>query len=342
MPIRDIQAYFRLVAEGPGNEDQRLGLLERHRDQVKAHIVELEGRARRRRVQDRHLRGTLPPVSWPAGDLPRRRPPPSPPERKEPTMTLPARPRPDRPDRLRPGPRLHGHELRLRRPRRRRVRRHHRPGPRARRDLLRHRRHVRLRPQRGAGRQGARPAPRRGRPRHQVRHLPQRRRPQRPRRRATPPTSVRPATPRSGGSAPTTSTSTTSTGSTRPCRSRRPWAPWPSWSRRQGPPPRPERGVGGHDPPGRRGAPDRRAPDRVVDLQPRHRGRDRPLCRELGIGLVPYSPLGRGLLTGAVRQPRPSWPTTTSAAPSRGSRARTSTTTWPSWRWCANRRRPMA
>jgi aryl-alcohol dehydrogenase-like predicted oxidoreductase len=25
-----------------------------------------------------------------------------------------------------------------------------------------------------------------------------------------------------------------------------------------------------------------------------------PLCRELGIGLVPYSPLGRGLLTGAV------------------------------------------
>jgi DNA-binding transcriptional MerR regulator len=42
MPIRDIQAYFRLVAEGPGNEDQRLGLLERHRDQVKAHIVELE------------------------------------------------------------------------------------------------------------------------------------------------------------------------------------------------------------------------------------------------------------------------------------------------------------
>ena len=42
MPIRDIQAYFRLVAEGPGNEDQRLALLERHRDQVKAHINELE------------------------------------------------------------------------------------------------------------------------------------------------------------------------------------------------------------------------------------------------------------------------------------------------------------
>ena len=42
MPIRDIQAYFRLVADGPGNEDQRLALLERHRDQVKAHINELE------------------------------------------------------------------------------------------------------------------------------------------------------------------------------------------------------------------------------------------------------------------------------------------------------------
>ena len=42
MPIRDIQAYFGLVAEGPGNEDQRLALLERHRDQVKAHINELE------------------------------------------------------------------------------------------------------------------------------------------------------------------------------------------------------------------------------------------------------------------------------------------------------------
>jgi DNA-binding transcriptional MerR regulator len=42
MPIRDIQAYFRLVADGPGNEDQRLALLERHRDQVKARINELE------------------------------------------------------------------------------------------------------------------------------------------------------------------------------------------------------------------------------------------------------------------------------------------------------------
>ena len=27
------------------------------------------------------------------------------------------------------------------------------------------------------------------------------------------------------------------------------------------------------------------------------------VCRELGIGFVPYSPLGRGLLTGAIRKP---------------------------------------
>ena len=42
MPIRDIQAYFRLVDEGAGNEDQRLALLERHRDEVKARLVDLE------------------------------------------------------------------------------------------------------------------------------------------------------------------------------------------------------------------------------------------------------------------------------------------------------------
>src|SRR5262249_53383301 len=28
-----------------------------------------------------------------------------------------------------------------------------------------------------------------------------------------------------------------------------------------------------------------------------------PICRELGIGFVPYSPLGRGLLTGTMRKP---------------------------------------
>ncbi|MDD9372104.1 MAG: MerR family transcriptional regulator [Acidimicrobiales bacterium] len=42
MPIREIQAYFALVADGPGNEPQRLALLEAHRDQVKARIIDLE------------------------------------------------------------------------------------------------------------------------------------------------------------------------------------------------------------------------------------------------------------------------------------------------------------
>ena len=70
---------------------------------------------------------------------------------------------------------------------------------------------------------------------------------------------------------------------------------------RQGPPPRAVRGVGGHDPPGPRRAPDHRPPDRVLASSPAtSRTRSCPTIRELGIGLVPYSPLGRGLLTGAI------------------------------------------
>ena len=42
MPIRDIQAYFRLVDAGPGNEPERLALLERHRDQVKVRLAALQ------------------------------------------------------------------------------------------------------------------------------------------------------------------------------------------------------------------------------------------------------------------------------------------------------------
>jgi DNA-binding transcriptional MerR regulator len=42
MPIRDIQAYFRLAADGPHTEPQRLAVLERHRDQVKARLTELQ------------------------------------------------------------------------------------------------------------------------------------------------------------------------------------------------------------------------------------------------------------------------------------------------------------
>ena len=54
------------------------------------------------------------------------------------------------------------------------------------------------------------------------------------------------------------------------------------------------------------------------------RTRSSPTARELGIGFVPYSPLGRGFLTGQITLDRRPRAPTTSAATSRGSRARTS------------------
>ncbi|MEV8454886.1 MerR family transcriptional regulator [Streptomyces sp. NPDC052095] len=42
MPIKGIRRYAELVAAGRGNEDQRLDLLESHRDQVLAEIDELQ------------------------------------------------------------------------------------------------------------------------------------------------------------------------------------------------------------------------------------------------------------------------------------------------------------
>ena len=57
-----------------------------------------------------------------------------------------------------------------------------------------------------------------------------------------------------------------------------------------------------------------------------------PTVRELGIGLVPYSPLGRGILTGAVTRDTPRGRTTPGRpAGSRASRARRSTPTCGSW-----------
>jgi DNA-binding transcriptional MerR regulator len=41
MPIRQIQAYFRLVAQGEGTEAERLDLLERHRADVMARLDDL-------------------------------------------------------------------------------------------------------------------------------------------------------------------------------------------------------------------------------------------------------------------------------------------------------------
>ena len=111
----------------------------------------------------------------------------------------------------------------------------------------------------------------------------------------------RPARHRCSASASTTSTSTTSTASTRTRRSRRPSARWPSSCSRQGPLPRPVRG-----------RPDtiRRAhaTHPISALQSEYSIWARepeeeilPTLRELGIGLVPYSPLGRGFLTGTLR-----------------------------------------
>ena len=80
----------------------------------------------------------------------------------------------------------------------------------------------------------------------------------------------------------------------------------------------------GDDPPRPRRAPDHRAPDASTSLFTRDiEDEILPTLRELGIGLVPYSPLGRGMLTGRSRSDdaptegdRPRRPT------SRASRAR--------------------
>jgi DNA-binding transcriptional MerR regulator len=42
MPIRSIRRYAELVAAGPGNEEERLALLEAHRAEVTARLAELQ------------------------------------------------------------------------------------------------------------------------------------------------------------------------------------------------------------------------------------------------------------------------------------------------------------
>jgi DNA-binding transcriptional MerR regulator len=42
MPIRDIRRYAQLVSAGPGNEQERLDLLETHRDEVMARLAEVQ------------------------------------------------------------------------------------------------------------------------------------------------------------------------------------------------------------------------------------------------------------------------------------------------------------
>jgi hypothetical protein len=42
MPIRSIRRYAELVAAGPGNERERLALLEAHRAEVTARLAEIQ------------------------------------------------------------------------------------------------------------------------------------------------------------------------------------------------------------------------------------------------------------------------------------------------------------
>ena len=42
MPIRDLQRYFGLVAEGDGNERERVAVLERHRDHLTQSLADLQ------------------------------------------------------------------------------------------------------------------------------------------------------------------------------------------------------------------------------------------------------------------------------------------------------------
>ncbi len=72
----------------------------------------------------------------------------------------------------------------------------------------------------------------------------------------------------------------------------------------QGPLPRAVGGQRRLDPPRGRRPPDRGAAERVVAVDPRPRGRrSLGVAREHGIGIVPFSPLGRGFLTGAITSP---------------------------------------
>ena len=111
----------------------------------------------------------------------------------------------------------------------------------------------------------------------------------------------------------------------RPCRSRRPSARWPSWwtPARCG-----TSGISEASP-----ATIRRAhavhPITAVQTEYSLWTRDPeaemlPTCRELGIGFVPYSPLGRGFLTGHDRAAPTTSTRATSGAPTRASSARTS------------------
>jgi aryl-alcohol dehydrogenase-like predicted oxidoreductase len=106
------------------------------------------------------------------------------------------------------------------------------------------------------------------------------------------------------GSASTRSTCTTSTASIRRRRSRTPSARWPIWSA-------PARSATSGSPkhrPRRSHAPCKVHPIAALQSEYSLWTRDPEdgvlaACRRLGVGFVPYSPLGRGFLTGAIARP---------------------------------------
>ena len=107
----------------------------------------------------------------------------------------------------------------------------------------------------------------------------------------------------------------------------------------QGPPPRSQRGVARDPAPRARHASHHRAADRVLAVDARPRGtRSLPACRELGIGFVAYSPLGRGFLCGRFKSPTSSTQTT-SAATARASQGEAlDQQPRAAWRRCASSR----
>ena len=81
---------------------------------------------------------------------------------------------------------------------------------------------------------------------------------------------------------------------------KRPLGPWPiSWSQGRCVP-RPKRGFGRYCPPSPCRASDHRAANRVLAMDSAHRGRDPAHDPRSRHRIVPYSPLGRGFLTGTI------------------------------------------
>ena len=169
------------------------------------------------------------------------------------------------------------------------------------------------------------PAARLVRRRDEVRHR-ARQRPARPRRRRPPGVrALRAATRACAASASTRSTSTTSTASTRRSRSRRRSARWPSSSRRARcatwASRRPRRPRSAERTPSTRSA---RCRASCRSSRASTRRGALAACRELGIGFVAYSPLGRGFLTGAASRPAATSRPTTGGTRRRASRTGTS------------------